>query len=423
MMPITSGLSITSNLPLQFSVNITRLLLFLKLKITPNRKLKLAITIVRIVVGVLFIFSGLVKANDPLGLSYKMKEFFEIWNSGLEYGSFFLKDILINLFQFLHDHSLSLSVFMIAFEILAGVALLLGWRMKVFSWLLLLLILFFTFLTGYAFYSGKFTNCGCFGDCIPITPKTSFLKDIALTLLILFLFKYRKNIRPYFSSNTNFGIITAVTVFSFGLQWYVLNYLPLIDCLPFKKGNNIPEKMKPPPGSVQDSFAIRFVYEKAGKQFEFSPVDLPSDLNTYTFKDRIDKLIRKGNADLPIKGFSLKTRSGNDSTDAVLAEPYCLLLFCENFSTPIKDWDRDFEELTRGAVQKNIPAYIVTASLNEAAIALQKTPFSNLQVFECDFTAIRTAARTNPCLYLLKQGTVINKWSYKKISQAKNYLP
>jgi uncharacterized membrane protein YphA (DoxX/SURF4 family) len=385
--------------------------------------LKLAITIVRIVVGVLFIFSGLVKAIDPLGLSYKMKEFFEIWNSGLEYGSFFLKDVLINLFQFLHDHSLSLSVFMIAFEILAGVALLLGWRMKVFSWLLLLLILFFTFLTGYAFYSGKFTNCGCFGDCIPITPKTSFFKDIALTLMIIFLFKYRKNIRPYFPGNTNFGIMTAVTVFSFGLQWYVLSYLPLIDCLPFKKGNNISEKMKPPPGSVQDSFAIRFVYEKAGKQFEFSPAELPADLNTYTFKDRIDKLIRKGNADLPIKGFSLKTRSGNDSTDAVLEEPYCLLLFCENFSTPIKDWDRDFEELMRVASQKNIPAYIVTASLNEAAIALQKTPFSNLQVFECDFTAIRTAARTNPCLYLLKQGTVVNKWSYKRISRAKNYLP
>jgi len=395
--------------------------------------LKLAITIVRITVGVLFIFSGLVKANDPLGLSYKMKEFFEKWNEGLEQGSFFLKDILINLFQFLHDHSLSLSVFMIAFEILAGVALLLGWRMKLFSWLLLLLILFFTFLTGYAFYSGKFTNCGCFGDCIPITPKTSFLKDIALTVLILFLFKYRKNIRPYFSSTTNFWIMTAVTVFSFGLQWYVLNYLPLLDCLPFKKGNIISEKMKPPPGSVPDSFAIRFVYEKNGKQFEFSPAELPADLNAYTFKDRVDKLIRKGNAEPPIKGFSLSGREfidstngkekRNDSTSIILSQPYCFLLFCENFSTPVKDWQKDFEELISIASQKGIPAYIVTASLNEAAIALRKTPFSNLQVFECDFTAIRTAARTNPCLYLLKQGTVINKWSYKKISQAKGYLP
>src|SRR5215831_606048 len=156
--------------------------------------MKPVLNITRILVGVLFIFSGLVKANDPLGLSYKMKEFFEIWNSDLEHSSFFLRNILINLFQYLHEHSLTLSIFMIAFEIIAGVALLLGWRMKIFSWLLLLLIVFFTFLTGYAFYSGRFTNCGCFGDCIPITPQTSFLKDIILTVLIIFLFANRRNI-------------------------------------------------------------------------------------------------------------------------------------------------------------------------------------------------------------------------------------
>lgn len=351
-----------------------------------------------------------------------MKEFFEIWNSGLEHGSFFLKDLLINLFQFLHDHSLSLSVFMIAFEILAGVALLLGWRMNIFSWLLLLLIIFFTFLTGYAFYSGKFTNCGCFGDCLPITPKTSFLKDIVLTVLIIILFVNRKNIRPYYSANLGFGIMAMSTVFSFLLQWYVLNYLPLVDCLPFKKGNNISEKMKPPPGAIPDSFAIRFVYEKAGKEFEFSPAELPADLNTYTFKNRIDKLVRKGNAEPAIKGFSLKTQPGIDTTDAILSQPYCLLLFCENFSTPVTDWQQKFEKVKKEADQKNIPAYIVTASVNEAHIALQKTPFENMPILECDFTAIRTAARTNPCLYLLKEGTVINKWSYKKMTNAANEI-
>jgi len=385
--------------------------------------MKLILNIIRIVVGILFIFSGLVKANDPLGLSYKMKEFLEIWNSGLEHSSFFLKDILINLFQFFHDHSLSLSVFMIAFEIIAGVALLLGWRMKVFSWLLVLLILFFTFLTGYAFYSGKFTNCGCFGDCLPITPKTSFLKDIALTGLIIFLSVNRKMVRPVFSGRTNLGIMAAATVLSFGLQWYALNYLPFVDCLPFKKGNNISEKMKPPPGSVPDSFAIRFIYEKNGKQFEFSPGELPTDLTTYTFKDRIDKLVRKGNADPPIKGFSLRTPSGADSTAIVLSEPYCLLLFCENFSTPVKYWQKNFGELRKTANQKNIPVFIVTASANEAVIAFRNTPFADIPVFECDFTAIRTAARTNPCLYLLKQGTVVNKWSYKRIGKASKSLP
>ncbi len=388
--------------------------------------MKSALNITRIIVGILFIFSGLVKANDPLGLSYKMKEFFEIWNQGLEQGSFFLKNILINLFQFFHDHSLSLSVFMIAFEIITGVALLLGWRMRIFSWLLLLLILFFTFLTGYAFYSGKFTNCGCFGDCLPISPKTSFLKDIALTLLIVFLFAYRKSIRPYFSGRTNFGIMAATTVLSFGFQWYVLSYLPLVDCLPFKKGNSIPEKMKMPANATPDSTVITFVYEKEGKKLEFTADKFPSDFKVppYKFITRYDKTIRKGkNNEPPIKGFSLRAQSGADSTDIILSEPYCFLLFCENFSTPVSYWQKEFEKLWEAANRKNIPVYIVTASINEAMIALRKTPFSNIQIFECDFTAIRTAARTNPCLYLVKKGTVVNKWSYKKISNAVKFLP
>jgi hypothetical protein len=226
-----------------------------------------------------------------------------------------------------------------------------------------------------------------------------------------------------FSGAISFITIIASTVLSFALQWYFLNYLPFADCLPFKKGNNISEQMKPPPGSVQDSFAIRFVYEKNGKQFEFSASDLPPDLSTYVFKERTDKLIRKGNADPPIKGFSLRTSSGEDSTEAILLEPSCLLLFCENFSTPIDRWENDFESLRRMATQKGIPIYIVTASVSEAVQALAGTHLSDLPVLECDFTAIRTAARTNPCLYLLKHGTVINKWSYKRITVAEKYLP
>lgn len=388
--------------------------------------MKLLINITRIVVGVLFIFSGLIKANDPLGLSYKMKEFFEIWNQDLDNGSFFLKNILINLFQFLHDRSLSLSVFMIAFEIIAGVAVLLGWKMKVFSWLLLLLTLFFTFLTAYAFYSGKFTNCGCFGDCIPLAPKTSFLKDILLTLLIIFLFANRRKIQPHLPARTNFGIMMASTVVSFALQWYVLSYLPLIDCLPFKKGNNISQKMKMPSNAIPDSTVITFVYEKEGKNVEFTADKFPSDFKVppYKFIKRYDKVIRKGkNNEPPIKGFSLRTQSGIDSTEIVLAQPYCFLLFCENFSTPVKYWQKDFEKLRVRAARENIPVYIVTASINEAKLALRSTPHNDLQIFECDFTAIRTAARTNPCLYLIKRGTVVDKWSYKRITAATANIP
>jgi uncharacterized membrane protein YphA (DoxX/SURF4 family) len=385
--------------------------------------MKHVVNVVRFIVGILFIFSGLVKANDPLGLSYKMDEFFDLWNEGLAKGSF---SFLVHPFQFLRDHSLALSILMIAFEIIAGVALLIGWRMKIFSWLLLLLTLFFTFLTGYAVYSGKFTNCGCFGDCLPISPQASFLKDIALTILIIYLFINRRKIVPSFSGRTNVAITIGTTILCFGLQWYMLTYLPVIDCLPYKKGNNISEKMKKPANAVEPVTVITYVYEKDGKRIEFTADKFPADFKTppYKYIDRYDKLIKQGkNNEPPIKGFLLKTESGDDSTQMVLSQPYCFLLFCENFKTPVSSWQKDFEKLKQGADQKNIPVYIITASLNDARKALAQTSFSTIETFECDFTAIRTAARTNPCLYLLKQGTVVNKWSYKKISSAIKEIP
>ncbi len=379
--------------------------------------MKAAINVSRFLVGVLFIFSGLIKANDPLSLGYKMQEFFEIWNDGLSKGSFFLNHTLIQLFQFLHEHSLILSIIIIAFEVIAGAALLLGWRMKIFGWLLLLLIIFFTFLTGYALLSGKFKNCGCFGDCLPITPTTSFLKDIVLTILIAFLFRHRNKIKPLFSERTTAITMLAVTIFSFAIQWYVLAYLPFADCLPFKKGNNISQKMKIPEGARPDSFAIRFIYEKGGKEFEFSPVELPEDLATYKFVKRTDKLIKKGNAEPEIKGFALSGITDVDSTQAVLSLPYAILLFSEDFSVPVKLWKDSFSKLYTEAKAKNIPAYIVTTQPGDAANAVAGTSFGDIPIFKCDYTAIRTAARTNPCIYLLKEGTVIDKWSYHNTSK------
>src|SRR5436190_18892107 len=115
--------------------------------------MKKSLVVIRWIVGILFIFSGLIKANDPSGLSYKMQEFFEAWG-----------------WESLNNYTLSLSLIMNSFEVLAGVAVIVGWRMRLFSWLLLLLILFFCFLTAYAYLSGKIATCGCFGDCLPLTP-------------------------------------------------------------------------------------------------------------------------------------------------------------------------------------------------------------------------------------------------------------
>ena len=381
--------------------------------------MKIIVTITRIIVGVLFIFSGLVKAIDPLGLSYKMQEFFEAWNEGLSKSSFFLSHPLINLFDFLHEHSLTLSIVMIAFEIIAGAALLLAWQMRLFSWLLLLLILFFTFLTGYALLSGKFKNCGCFGDCIPITPKTSFLKDVALTIMISFLFWQRKKIRPFLAKRFNWIAMLFVIAFSFGTQWYMLTYLPVIDCLPFRKGNNISEQMKMPANAIPDSTVITFVYEKEGKRIEFTADKFPEDFNdSYKFISRYDRVIRKGkNNEPPIKGFALSTINNEDSTDAILNSTDNKIMVFTFGIQGQQSWTSDLKKLIEASKQKNIKIYFITNDYNDISQWASRINVANdITIFKCDYTVIKTAARTNPCFYLIKQGTILGKWSYKNIS-------
>jgi uncharacterized membrane protein YphA (DoxX/SURF4 family) len=365
--------------------------------------MKVLLNITRIIVGVLFIFSGLVKANDPLGLSYKMQEFFEVWG-----------------WSFLDNYTLAFSVAMIAFEIIAGVAVLIGWQMRLFSWLLLLLIVFFTFLTGYALFSGKVRECGCFGDCIPLTADQSFMKDLILLVLIGFIFWQRNKITT--SLNTMYSLVALffTTIFSFAFQWYVLVHLPVKDCLPYKIGNNISEKMQAPPGSIPDSTVISFVYEKAGKQVEFTADNFPADYDeaTYKFIKRYDKVVRKGNASPAIKDFALQTFFGNDTTQALLnADEYQLYLFLKN-GYKVGDWTNMLGMIMRSAEQKHIKGFMVS---NVPIETLRKNPpdaFYAFMPLRCDVTAIKTAARTNPALFLIKKGTIINKWSYADLEQA-----
>ncbi|HQZ75549.1 MAG TPA: DoxX family protein [Chitinophagaceae bacterium] len=370
--------------------------------------MKVMVTIVRIIVGVLFIFSGLVKANDPLGLSYKMQEFFEVW--GL---------------HGFNSWTLLMSVLMNAFEIIAGFALLLGWRIRLFSWLLLLLIVFFTFLTGYTYITGMPKNCGCFGDCLPITSQTSFLKDVALTLLIGFLIWKQRYINLLFSEKPATIVMLGITILSFGFQWYTLTYLPVVDCLPFKKGNNITEQMKMPANAVPDSTVITFVYKKEGKEVEFTADKFPADFSatTYEFVNRYDKVIRKGkNNEPPIKGFALSGESNTDSTRFVLEQESAILLFCEKFSDAGTDWKKKFEEIYTAARAKNIASFIITAEPGKAKDALAGTRFADVPVFKCDFKVIETAARSNPCIYFIKKGTVISKYSGKEMNNIKKNI-
>lgn len=361
--------------------------------------MKIILNLFRILVGVLFIFSGLIKANDPLGLSYKMDEFFEVLH-----------------LTFLSPYSLAFSVIMNIFEIVAGVAVLIGYRMRIFSFLLLLLIAFFTFLTAYALFSGTIKECGCFGDCIKLTAEETFYKDVVLLVMILVIFFYRKRIQPLFGNMANNIIMALALVFSAGVQWYTLNHLPFVDCLAYKVGNNIPEKMKLPPGAQPDVYETMLIYEKNGERKEFTTETYPWSDSTWVFVDRKDKLVKKGNAEPAIKDFMLTDFDGANLTQSILTESKPVYLFLVlNTAKAGKGWDAKMKALQEREQKGELYIYGVTGSSKEAVDAFKAQHGLQFPFVQMDGTAIKTAGRSNPCLIKVEQGTIKGKWHYNDI--------
>jgi len=354
--------------------------------------MKNLLLVVRWVVGLLFIFSGLIKINDPAGLSYKMQEFFEAGH-----------------LQGMNEYALLFAVLMNVFEVLAGMAIIIGWQVKIFSWLLLLLIVFFTFLTGYALFSGKIKACGCFGDCLPITPAQSFGKDLVLLVLILLLLFYQSKIQPLTGSRLASLLLGLTVFFGFFAQWYVLQHLPFVDCLPYKKGNNILQQMQMPPGATSDSFAIEFVYKKNGRELRFDQASFPEDFDsTYEYINRIDRMVKPGNGLKPaITDFSLQTLDQADSTAAILQQPGKYIMVLIQDAKEVEEWKPALDRLLPEFRAKNWPVYLVSPE----AAKLQEY-FPQLQVFSCDATVLKTAARVKPTFFLMQGATIINKRSY-----------
>ncbi|TWV99504.1 BT_3928 family protein [Chitinophaga pinensis] len=361
--------------------------------------MKLLLNLLRIIVGVLFIFSGLVKANDPLGLSYKMEEFFEVLHM-----------------TFLSPYSLAYSIIMNTAEIALGAALLLGFRMRIVSILLLIMITFFTFLTGYALYSGEIKECGCFGDCIKLTASQTFWKDVVLLVMILILFLYNKRIKPLFGKQLNFILLIVSIVFAGGIQWYTLEHLPIVDCLGYKVGNNIPEKMKLPPGARPAEYETVLIYEKDGQQKEFTAENYPWSDSTWVFVDRRDKLVREAEGEAPVKDFILTDADGVNQTQAILAEPTPVYLFLvKNVKEAGKGWDAKMKALQEQFKAGKVYIYGVTASSKEDISAFTAAHGLQFPFVQMDGTAIKTAGRSNPCLILLEKGTIKGKWHYNDI--------
>lgn len=363
--------------------------------------MKKILVIVRWCVGILFIFSGLIKANDPLGLSYKIQEFFEVWG-----------------WHGLHDYTLSLAIILNIFEIVAGIAVIIGWQMRIVNWLLLLLIIAFTFLTGYALLSGKIKTCGCFGDCIPLSAAQSFIKDLSLLCLILILFYFQKKMVSNISNLFAISLLTIGLLGSVFFQVYVLKHLPLMDCLPYKTGNNIFQQMQTPKGAIADSFSLHFIYKKNGKEISFDQEHFPNDFDSsYLYVDRKDELVKPGNGlKAAITDFSVRTLSDVDTTAALFQSPKYALILVKDFDD-YNNWKNRVEDILSVAKINKLLVIIVTADVKSA-----KEKMTAIPILKCDATVLKTAARATPTIFLMQGPTILEKYSYSDAASVIKFI-
>jgi len=279
------------------------------------------------------------------------------------------------------------------------------------------MMVFFTFLTSYVLFTGKIRACGCFGDCIPLTPIQTFTKDIVLLVLAFFLLFSTKYISPIAKPFFSFLYILLATILVLLLQWYVLRNLPLADCLPYKKGNNLVELRKMPANAVPDKYDFVFIYKKGGVLKEFKADATPD--STWEFAERKQTLSQKGSNNIPvISDFSLTTESGNDSTDAILntaGEYY--LLYIKDLETYPKNWEGDLS-LVKTFINQKKTIFIVTSQLEKVKKRFNHFWIANninsssIKFLSCDATVMKTVARVNPTLYLMNGPVVKNKWSW-----------
>ncbi|MBB5396218.1 BT_3928 family protein [Mucilaginibacter sp. AK015] len=371
----------------------------------------------RIAVGLLFIFSGLIKANDPLGFSYKLEEYFEV---------FYI--------TWLNGFALSLSVILCALEMILGFALLVGARAVKVVWGLLLLIIFFGFLTFYSAYFKVVQTCGCFGDAIPLTPWQSFIKDMILLLLVVMLFINRKSIKPLTNAKTGDKLLLGAAIVSIGFGLYTYNFLPVIDFLPYKIGANILEEMKTPPGAIPDEFEITYKLinkkTKATKTMtdkEYLKSGIWKDANWQVQGNPESRLVKKG-FEPKIRDLNIQDAQGNNYNQELLSSPfYSLWIVAYNLDDANAAAVNRSNALAANLIQNyNTRVIFLTSNAPESAQKFAKEHKLVSELFYADGVPLKTMVRANPGIILLKNGTVINKWHFHNMPKydelVKNYL-
>lgn len=360
--------------------------------------IKILTELSRLLIGVVFIFSGFVKSVDPTGGAIKISEY--LASFGLDK---------------LQPFSVMFSFNLSAIEFTLGVCMLLGVYRRYTTFLVLLFMAFMTPLTLYLALFNPVSDCGCFGDAVVISNWETFYKNLVLSAAAVMTFVYNQRIFQCYT----FKVYWFVALFSYIacvlFAYHNYNHLPIIDFRPYKVGANIPELMEIPEGAPQDEYRYTFIYEKDGVKKEFTLEDYPANDSTWTFVESKNELIKQGYVP-PVASFNIYNVQGDDVTYEILDHPGPLFLLV---APKLEDADDDhideINEVYDYALENNIPFYCVTGSSQEEINEWSDNTGAEYPFRMADEVLLKTIIRSNPGLVLLKGGTILAKWHYNDI--------
>ncbi len=342
----------------------------------------------RYFVGGLFIFSGLIKLNDPIGTKIKLEEYFDVFS--VDFSPFF---------EHLVPWALPIGMFLIILEIVLGIAVLINYRMKITTWVLLLLIIFFTFLTFYSAYFDKVTDCGCFGDAIPLNPWQSFIKDLILVVFIAHLFWYRTRFKDILKVQTGNIIALSTAIISCIIGIYAIEHLPYLDFRPYKIGANIQMGMIP-----EEDPIIEYIFEKDGKEIK-SPTFL-TEADGYTY---INSVVTNEEKTIPkVQDYQIMSPDGEDYTDQSF-QGIKLIVVMQDTKTLRMSRLNELAQLAN-RLDGKLETVLFTSISEQEIESLRHEYQLAIPFYFVDGTVLKAMIRSNPGIMLWRDGVVMGKW-------------
>lgn len=363
----------------------------------------------RILVGVVFIFSGFVKALDPLGSAYKFADYFTAFR-----------------LDFLEFLTLPMGVLLSAFELVLGMSLILGYRKRFIFSLTLWFMAFFTVLTFILALFNPVSDCGCFGDALILTNWETFFKNVVLMGFALIIWFAR-------NEESRAGRVIAEWVAIVGLyaiasffSFWNYQHLPLIDFRPYDVGTVIREKMLVPEGMPVDEYKTSLIYKnkETGKSSSFTMDNYPKDTLLWEFETSESKLVKKG-YEPPIHDFAMMDAYGNERAEDILSDKgYSLIMISHDLTearqeglTVAGEWSQ-LEILA-----DDFSFYAVTSTTSAEVEEISSEFMLGYSFLAADEIMLKTMVRSNPGFLLLKNGAILGKWAWRDFPSVEKLLP